>query len=265
MEDEGFKVEKKNNIATLILNRPERLNAITVRMGNVTLPAVFEELRQDEDVKVIVITGAGDSFCSGADIISVFETGGLLDKDMGISERVQPITPFTLPLYNMPKPVIAAVNGIAAGAGLSIALLSDIRIASEKAKFSFIFTKRATIPDCGATFLVPRLIGTGKAFELMYSGDIMDAKEAESIGLVNRVVPANTLMEEAYSLAEKLAKGAPLALAQTKNAIHKGLSNDFEEQLYFETYAVNFCFGTEDSKEALNSFLEKREPRFKGR
>ena len=265
MKDEGFKVEKKNNIATLILNRPEKLNSITVKMGNVSLPAVFEELRQDEGVKVIVITGAGDSFCSGADLNSVLKTGALWDKDMGISERVQPILPFTLPLYNMPKPVIAAVNGMAAGAGLSIALLSDIRIASEKAKFSFIFSRRGTIPDCGATFLVPRLIGTGKAFELMYTGDIMDAKEAERIGLVNKVVPADALMEETYSLAERLAKGAPLALAQMKNAIHRGLSNDFEQQLYFETYAVNFCYGTEDVQEAIKSFLEKREPRFKGR
>jgi enoyl-CoA hydratase/carnithine racemase len=165
----------------------------------------------------------------------------------------------------MPKPVIAAINGMAAGAGLSVALLSDIRIASETAKFSFIFSKRGAIPDCGATFLVPRLIGAGRAFELMYTGDIMDAKEAERIGLVNRVVPANTLMEETYSLAEKLAKGAPLALAQMKNAIHRGLSNDFEEHLYFETYAVHFCFRTEDCKEGINSFLEKREPQFKGR
>jgi 2-(1,2-epoxy-1,2-dihydrophenyl)acetyl-CoA isomerase len=216
-------------------------------------------------VRVVVITGAGNGFCSGSDLISVEETGGSLDKDTGISERIQPILPFALPLYNIPKPVIAAVNGIAAGAGLSIALLSDIRIASEKAKFSFIFIRRATIPDCGISFLAPRLVGTGKAFELMYTGDIIDAKEAERIGLVNRVVSANVLMEETYSLAEKLAKGAPLALAQTKNAIHRGLSNEFEEQLYFETYAVNFCFATEDSKEALNAFLEKREPRFKGR
>jgi 2-(1,2-epoxy-1,2-dihydrophenyl)acetyl-CoA isomerase len=128
-----------------------------------------------------------------------------------------------------------------------------------------VFVDRGLIPDCGATFLMPRLLGAGKSFELMYTGDLIDAKEAEHIGLVDKVVPHDRLMGEAMALAKRLAKAPPLALAQIRRAVHSGLLNNLEQQLFFETYAQNFLFGTEDFREGVNSFLEKREPQFKGR
>ena len=168
-------------------------------------------------------------------------------------------------LYNLEKPVIAAVNGVAAGAGFSIALLSDIRIASENARFSMAFVGRGLVPDCGATFLMPRLVGEAKSFELMYTGNVIDVKEAERMGLVNKVVPHDRVMDEAMALAKRLAKGPPLALAQIKRAVHAALLNNLEQQLLLETYAQNFCFGTEDFREGVNSFVEKRDAKFKGK
>ena len=161
--------------------------------------------------------------------------------------------------------MIAAINGVAAGAGISIALLSDIRIASENARFIMSFVQRGLIPDGGSTFTMPRLIGAAKSFELMYTGDTVDAEEAERIGLVSKVVPASKLMSEVNALAKKLVKGPPLTLAQIKRAIHFGLTNDLEQQLFFESYAERFLWRTEDFKEGVDSFLEKRDPQFRGR
>jgi len=229
MEYKGFILDKNEGIAILTFNRPERMNALTVEIGNVLLPKLFRDLQDDDAV------------------------------------RLQAIGAYTLSLYNLEKPVIAAVNGVAAGAGVSLALIADIRIASENARFSMSFVDKGLVPDCGATFTLPRLIGLSRAFELMYGGGVVDAQEAERIGLVNRVVPHDKLIEETVALAKRLAKAPPLALAQTKRALHYGIMNSLEQQLYFETYAQNFCSETEDAREGINSFLEKREPQFKGR
>lgn len=264
MDYEGLTLEKAEGVAVLTLKRPERLNALTTTMMHVVFPKLLRELQQDDDVRVLIITGSGTGFCPGADVselASLDEIGSALTRE----QRLQSIGAFGQILYDLEKPVIAAINGIAAGAGLSIALLSDIRIASESARFSMVFVRRGLIPDCGATFLLPRLVGQARSFELMYTGDIVDAKEAERIGLVNKVVPAARLMEEANGIAKRLAKNPPFALAQIKRAVHMGLLNNLEQQLYFESYAQNFCFGTEDFKEGVDSFLEKREPQFKGR
>jgi len=263
MEYEGLILEKRENIAILTLNRPERLNALTERMITVLFPEIFRELQEDNEVRVLIITGAGKGFCSGADVA---ELGSVDDtrKLEEVQESVQLPSGFPQLLYNLHKPVIAAVNGVAAGAGLSIALLSDLRIASENARFSFAFVRRGLIPDCGCTFLMPRLMGAAKSFELMYTGDIVDAKEAERIGLVNKVVPQHSLMDEVNSLAKRLAEGPPLALAQIKRAIHTALISDLQQQLFFETCAQILCFWTEDFKEGVNAFLDKRKPQFKG-
>ena len=263
MEYEGFTFEKKENIAFLTLNRPEKLNAFTVTMLYVVFPKILSEIQEDDEVRALVITGAGRGFCSGADLEQ--DWIDLSSHNLGTSDRLQPLGAFALSLYSFEKPVIAAINGIAAGAGVSVALLSDIRIASENARFSLAFVKRGLTPDCGVTFLMPRLIGAAKSFELMCTGDIIDAKEAENIGLVNKVVPHDRLMDEVVSFARRLAEGPPLAIAQIKRAIHNGLVNNLEQQLYFETYAQNFCWGTEDFKEGVNSFLGKYQPKFKGR
>lgn len=264
MEFEGLELEKSEGIGVLTLNRPAKLNAITVEMGAVGLSKLLREIQEDDDIRVLVITGAGRGFCAGADVSTLASLTQLASK-LKRQEKLQAVGAFALQLYDLDKPVIAAINGVAAGAGVSIALLSDIRIASENARFGMVFVDRGLIPDCGATFLMPRMLGTGKSFELMYTGDIIDAKEAERIGLVDKVVPHDRLMDETMSLAKRLAKAPPLTLAQIRRAVHSGLLNNLEQQLYFESYAQNFLFGTEDFREGVSSFLEKREPQFKGR
>lgn len=254
---EGFTLQIGNCLAVLTLNCPERLNALTLQMLNLSLPKVFRELRDNDEVHVLVIKGAGGAFCSGADVAELSSSPRVSDFAL--------FCDFASSLYNLDKPVIAAVGGMVAGAGVSVVLLSDIRFASENARFSFAFARRGLILDCGATFLMPRLVGTAKSFELMYTGDVIDAKEAERIGLVNKVVPHDSLMDEVNALAERLAKGPPLALAYIKRAIHDRLINSFEQQLYFESYAQNLCFTTEDFKEGINSFFSKYEPHFKAR
>lgn len=167
-------------------------------------------------------------------------------------------------LYNLEKPTIAAINGVTAGGGVYISLLCDIRIASEQAKFTLAFVRRGLIPDCGATFLLPRIAGMGRALELMYMGDAIAAEEAWRIGMVNRVGPHEQLLNMTKQLALRLAKGPPIAMSLIKRASHRGIHNTLEEQLFFETYALNLCFSTGDFKEGITSFLEKRSSVFKG-
>lgn len=264
MKYEGLKLEKDEGIGILTLNRPERLNAITYKMITFEFPRLFDELQKDDDLRVLIITGAGKAFSAGGDVadLTLFTQS---DPNLTRGERLRAIGGFALSLYNLEKPTIAAINGVAATSGLAIAMLCDIRIASEEARFGIGFVSRGLIPDCGATFSMPRLVGAGRSFQLMYTGDLIDAKEAERIGLVDKVVPRDEVMDEANALAKKLAKAPPLALAQVKRAIHNGVMNGLEQQLFFESYAQNFLFGTEDFGEGVNSFLEKREPRFKGK
>jgi len=256
-------LEKSEGIATMTLNRPDKLNAISAEMGLVWLPRLLRQIQEDDEVRVLVITGAGRGFCAGGDVNAL---ASLSDLSLSLTrqQRLQALGAFARDLYDLEKPVIAAVNGVAAGGGVSLALLSDIRIASENARFGLSFISRGLIPDCGATFLLPRLLGTGKSFQLMYTGDLIDASEAERIGLVDMVFPHDRFMDEAMQLAGRLAKAPPLAMAQIRRAVHSGLLNDLEQQLYFETYAQSFLFGTKDFVEGINAFLQKREPEFGG-
>jgi 2-(1,2-epoxy-1,2-dihydrophenyl)acetyl-CoA isomerase len=169
-------------------------------------------------------------------------------------------------LRQMDRPVIAAINGVAAGGGFGLALACDIRIASDQARFSQIFVKRGLVPDTGSTYFLPRIVGTEKACELMFRGNVIDAYEAQRLGIVSRVVPHEELMNEVMALAKELASGAPIALGLTKRALYKGASEiDLASQMDFELYLNSLLFGTEDFKEGVMSFLEKREPRFLGR
>ncbi|MCX5997498.1 MAG: enoyl-CoA hydratase-related protein [Chloroflexi bacterium] len=246
MEYEGLILEKKNRVAILTMNRPQRLNALTAEISNELMPRIFREIQEDDEVRALIITGAGKGFCTGADIVLFNQAA----EEGKLQETLE---------------VIAAVNGVAAGGGVSLALLSDIRIASERAIFNLAFVMRGLIPDCGCTFLMPRLLGTGRCYEYMYTGDSIDAREAERIGMVNRVVPHEKLMEEAEALANRIVQGPPLALKQIKRAVQNGLINTLEQQLYFETYAQKFLMGSEDFREGLDSFRNKRLPQFKGR
>lgn len=262
---EGFNLQKENGIAILTLNRPEKLNALTKKMFETDLPEALGKVRKDDEIKVLIITGTGRGFCSGADV-SELAAGAVVGRGSYRWLLVEPFGgSFVNALSKMEKPVIGAINGVAAGAGLSLSMLCDIRIASENARFSLAFVLRGLIPDCGATYTVTRLIGVSRALELMFTGDVIDAREAERIGLVNRVVPQDQLMPVTKELALKIAKQPPIAVAMIKQAAHKGVANNLEQQLDFESFAQELCLGTEDHKEAVKAFLEKREAVFKGK
>jgi len=261
MAVEGLIFTKEEGIATITFDRPQRLNAVTEAMRT-EVHRIATELRGDEEVKVLVITGAGEAFSTGADASEL-----TADHSGPIEPHVlkRPLGWWILPVRYFPKPTIAAIPGIVAGVTFSLALSCDLRIASEKAKFSMVFVKRGLVPDGGATYYLPRMVGTSKALELMLLGDTFDAKEAERLGLVNKVVPHGELMKVTRELATKIARGPSVAIDLIKRGVHKGAVGDLESQLDFETLAQRICFQTEDFKEGITSFLEKREPKFKGR
>jgi len=255
-----LKVEEQ--IGILTLNRPEQRNAITANMYNNELPGVFEEIRRSDGIRVIILTGAGHAFCAGGDISALND---LEVTDIPMHLRLAPTGFFIKGLYAMEKPVIAAINGAAVGAGLSLAVASDFRIASQEARFGAVFIQRGMMPDCGLTYTLPQTIGVSKALRLMLLGEVIDAAEAERIGLVDEVVPPEDLLPVSLELAAKLTKLPPIAIGLVKQAVYRSLMHDLSAQLNFETYGQNLLFGTEDFKEGLDSFLEKRDSIFKGR
>ena len=265
MAYESIILEKENRVATITFNRPDKLNALNPQLVSDILNAL-DAVASDEDIRVLIVTGNGRGFCSGADL-----SGGSDFSTATLERRLRP-QPFpwwgwlALAFHNFQKPSIAAVNGLAVGGGLGIALVCDIRIAAESARFSSIFIQRALVPDSGATFYLPRAVGTSRAFEMMYTGDMVDVREAERIGLVSRVVPDEELLKTARELAARIARMAPLTLEMTKRAVLKGVEgHDFEAQLVYESLAQNAASNSEDYREAVQAFLEKREPQFEGR
>ncbi|MBI4641611.1 MAG: enoyl-CoA hydratase/isomerase family protein [Candidatus Tectomicrobia bacterium] len=247
------------------MNRPERMNALNWQLLD-DLNAAIKKANGDDEIRVMILTGKGNGFCTGADLSQDAREGV---PDPGRRVKLQPFQRFgelAILLRETDKPVIAAVNGAAVGAGFAVALGCDIRIASDRARFSSIFVKRALVPDTGATYYLPRLIGVGKALEMMFTGEIIGAEEAERIGLVNRVVPHEELMGVTKELAEKIAKGPPIAIELTKRIVYKGLGvGDLATQVGYEGWAQSVCAQSEDVKEGRQAFLEKREPMFKGR
>ncbi len=259
MNYEGLTLDKEAGIAMLTLNRTEQLKEISLQMAQSLGKEVYE-VDKDNSLKVLIITGAGRGFCAGLDVSTFAQIDEMSQEELGDFMRI-----LALPLYNLSKPAIAAINGVTVGAGLSIAMLCDIRIASEKARFSLGFVRMGLIPDCGATYSVPRIVGTAKAMELMISGDTLDAAEAQRMGIVNRVVPEEEVMKAAEELADRITRGPSIATELIKRAVRRSLYNTFEQQVEWENFAQYVCLRTEDHKEGVRAFFEKRPPEFKGR
>lgn len=251
--------EQRDGVLTITLNRPDVLNALNDQM----LEELHEALRQaarDAAVRCVVLTGAGRGFCSGQDLR---DRSGAQVISFGESLRRR-YNPVILRIRSMEKPVMAAVNGVAAGAGCSLAFAADLRIASERASFIEVFARVGLVPDSGSTYLLPRLAGLGKAFELAYTADPVDAQEALRLGLVNRVVSHDDLIPQTAALARRLAGGPTRGHGLTKRAINFGLHATLEQSLDYEAYLQDVAGRTADHREGVAAFLEKRQANFKG-
>ncbi len=264
MPYEKMTLEMENGIATLTLNNPEKLNAMSTPMWH-DMKKLLVDVKGNDEVKVFVITGTGRAFCSGSDVsgrLAVnIEGGGPKRTQAELLEGTGYLAHY---FRSLDVPIIAAVNGTAAGAGLSFVLLSDIRIASETARFSAVWVRVGLIGDLGATWLLPQAVGASKAIEMLCTGDMISAQEAERIGLVTKVVPPDELMPTVKEMAEKLARGPAIAIKLSKRAVYKSIKNDLAGQLDFESFAQGVCRQTEDHREGVKAFMEKRKAQFKG-
>lgn len=247
-----------NGVVTVTMNRPEKKNAANAVMWD-ELRTTWDEIALDPAVRCVIMTGAGDAFCSGADL------GGQRGVERHQLQSMNLIHRTVQALYAIMVPVIAKVNGVAAGAGMNMALACDLVLASDQARFSEIFVRRGLTVDFGGTWILPRLIGLHKAKELAFFGDVISARQAEDFGFVNRVVPHAELDEVAATWADTLAAGPPLAMAMTKRLLTLNATADFATALEGEGMAQTVNFATEDTREAVQAFLDKRQPTFKGR
>jgi enoyl-CoA hydratase/carnithine racemase len=256
-------VERQEGVVTLTLNRPDKMNAINGPMWR-ELIEVFDEVADRREDRVLVITGAGDGFCSGADLTDTGNTDNL-QGGVGTSLRqMRVVGRAALRLHELPKPTIAAVNGVAAGAGCNLALGCDLIIASDRARFTEIFSKRGLNVDFGGSWVLPRLVGLHKAKELVFLADILDADEAERVGIVNRVVPHEELEKAVGELAARLAALPPLQLSVSKRLLNQSYSVSMADALEFEDVAQTMNFSSKDTAEAMFAFVQKREPKFTG-
>jgi len=256
---ETITVEKRGRVAVMTINRPEKLNALNNKVHSEGV-AALDELRKDDDVRVLILTGAGEkSFVAGADI-SEFEGKTPVTQRDSFHERS---------LFNsidtFPKPVIAMINGFCLGGGNELAMACDIRMASDNARFSQPEINLGIMCGGGGTQRLPRLVGEGRAMEMALTGDMIDAATAERFGLVNHVFPTDQLEAETMKLAEKIAEKAPIALQLSKEAVKFASRSNLDEGLRREVDLFAICFSTEDKKEGVAAFLEKRKPEFKGR
>lgn len=252
-------VDGDAGVATITLNRPEALNALTVPMKQALL-AAFRQVARDTTVRAVILTGAGRAFCAGQDLRERLQPDA---APLGVEVRER-YNPIIRAMRALPKPIVGAINGVAAGAGASLAMACDIRIASEGASFALAFGRVGLVLDSGATWFLPRLVGVTRAAELALLGDSVPAAEALRFGLVGRVVPADQLATEARAVAARLAAGAPRAMALTKRALNAAWSHDLDAALEYEAYLQDLAGRTKDHAEGLAAFTEKRPPRFTG-
>ena len=260
MPYETIILRKEAGVGYIILNRPETLNSLSDQMM-AEFVQVLDEVANDPEVKVVVITGKGRGFCSGADMGHSIFTG----TPAGIERVLTLWHKVPAKLRGMPKPVIASVNGAAVGGGAGLALACDIIIASEQARFGQVFPTLGLHTDTGSTHTLPRLVGMARAMELLLTGRIINAREAEAMGMVSKVVPAESLESTTKELAESLAKGPPLALGMIKQSVYDALQTDLVTAMRREVDCLTITLLTEDCKEGTKAFLEKRKPEFRGR
>jgi 2-(1,2-epoxy-1,2-dihydrophenyl)acetyl-CoA isomerase len=254
-------IESAGGVRTITLNRPERLNAIDPELAD-ALPRAIDEAARADDVRVVVITGAGRGFCSGLDISSPPRL-----PESTRAERLDPIAwvgRWVAALVSCEKPVIAAINGVAAGAGFGLALATDIRLIASGARLTAGYIRRALSPDTGVSYFLPRLVGASRAAEILFTGRDLDAAEAERIGLVAAVIPDETFAEQVRAYAARLAAGPPVAFALTKRLLTVSFDATLAEQLERELAYIKTCFASSDAGEALRAFSEKRPPAFSG-
>jgi len=255
-------IDRTAHITAITLNRPDVLNAFDLRLANALRDAIGDA-SSDEECRVIVLTGAGRAFCAGADVGCLKELVETRDRAKA-AELVSSAAAAVAAMAAAPKPVIAAVNGPAAGGGANLALACDLRIASQRASIGQVFNRIGLQPDLGGTYFLPRLVGLGKALELTLTAEMIDADEAHRIGLFNRVVAPEALMRETQALAEQLAAKPSRALAMTKQAIRRGAGATLDEMLAVELENQLALFASDDALEGIRAFAEKRQPRFRG-
>lgn len=259
MNYETIIIEIEDGIAIVTLNRPEVLNALNSQVFN-ELANAASTLENDDSVRAVIVTGGEKVFAAGADVKQLASLSAV-----DVATGIRPSRKAFHLLETMKKPVIAAIAGYALGGGCELTLTMDVRIAADTAQFGFPEIKLGILPGGGGTQRLPRLIGAGKAKELIFSGDIINAEEALRIGLVNKVVPVTELMSEAKKMAKKFASRGPIALQLAKSCINEGLQMDLEMGLNYEHKCFSLLFATEDQKEGMTAFIEKRKPHFKGR
>lgn len=253
-----YEVDKR--VALIRLNRPEMMNALEAALAKDLVDAV-RHAGADPDIGAIVLTGTGKVFSSGGDLSRLMQGFELVEGRQWLKDGYGQI----LELTRVGKPVLAAVNGYAVGAGFSLALMCDLIYAAESAKFGMAFVKVGAIPDCGALYFLPRLVGLQKAKELVFSGNNISASEAKRVGIVNDLFADEDLLDKTIALAAQLAEGPAVALAQAKEILNASSSLSLDQVMELEIYAQSVCFQTEDHREGVIAFLEKRKPVFKGR
>jgi enoyl-CoA hydratase/carnithine racemase len=249
-----------NGIATLTLNRPEARNALDLAMRR-ALEVALAGLDREADLRVLVVRGAGEHFCAGGDV--KFMQAHPMTAAEG-QARVEALNRAVLALARFRVPTIAMVDGVAVGAGCNLALACDLVVASDRARFGELFARLGLVPDAGGTWLLPRRVGPARAKELVFTADVIEAREAERIGLVNRVVPAADLERETYALAQRIAEGPPRALAAAKALLDRAGGLDLESALHWEALTQGMMIASRDHREGLAAFFEKRAPRFSG-
>ena len=261
MSYETLRYEKADGIGIITLNRPKRLNALSFQLKD-EVSAVFDEIENDDDVQVVILTGGDKAFSAGADI----KERSTVDITQSQAYfRQLKSHDFYCKIEDFEKPVIAAISGVAVGGGCELAMVCDLRIASETARFGLPEVKIGVMPAAGGTQRLPRLIGITRAKELLYTGEFIDAEEARRIGLVNKVVPVDQLMTEAKALAKKIAEKPPLSVKYLKRAVNVGIQLDLSSALDYEAQIAAMLTCSEDRKEGFRAFVEKRKPVFKGR